>query len=90
MDNATGQPMEQDQIQYWPESFAVHQQQQKFPSSPLRNDHTLSHPVPKALHLQNSNFSSFGYEESNIYPKSEVVSPMTGESLIPVSRAHWY
>ncbi|EYE96014.1 uncharacterized protein EURHEDRAFT_377060 [Aspergillus ruber CBS 135680] len=80
MDNATRQPMEQDQIQYWPESFAIHQQQQKYPSSPLPNDHTLAHPVPKALHLQNSNFSIFGHDESNIYPKREVVSPMTGSN----------
>lgn len=74
--------MEQDQIQYWPESFAIHQQQQKFPSSPLPIENDLAHPMPKPLYLTNSNFSSF----EGTYPKREAASPLTGESLFPIAR----
>lgn len=73
--------MDRDQLQYWPEAFAMQQQQQqKFPTSPLPTAKDLVHPVPKPLYLASSNFSSFAdYEKSNICPKREAVSPLQGK-----------
>lgn len=90
MSNGQTTSIEQDQIQYWPESFSIHQNQQKFPSSPLPNENTLAHPVPRSLYLANSNFSSF---EESAYPKREgssPLTPLTGKSLYPVFRPCLY
>lgn len=87
MSNGQTPSIEQVQIQYWPESFAIHQNRQKFPSSPPSDENTLAHPVPTSLHLTNSNFSSL--EESD-YPKREASPPVAGKTLCPIFRPYWY